>query len=94
MATDRVYAVHTTRPDEVGAVEIVFEDEYIARDYARSRSTDHRVLAVSVTSYILGELGTRHPFAWYRSGEEQPPRAARPGPYYPTDGVTGNGSRS
>jgi hypothetical protein len=34
MATDRVYAVHTTRPDEVGAVEIVFEDERQARDYA------------------------------------------------------------
>jgi hypothetical protein len=64
MATDRVYAVHTTRPDEVGAVEIVFEDEYQARDYARSRSADHRVLAVSVTSYVLGELGTRHPVAW------------------------------
>jgi len=71
MATDRVYAVHTTRPDEVGAVEIVFEDEYQARDYARSRSADHRVLAVSVTTYVLGELGTRYPVAWYRSGEEQ-----------------------
>jgi hypothetical protein len=94
MATDRVYAVHTTRPDEVGAVEIVFEDEYEARDYARSRSADYRVLSVSVTSYVLGELGTRHPVAWYRSGEEQHPRAVRPGPYYPTDGMTGNGSRS
>ncbi len=84
----RVYAVHTTRPDEVGAVEIVFEDERQARDYARSRSSDFRVLAVSVTSYVLGQLGTRHPVAWYSNGQEQHPRAERPGPYYPTDGVT------
>ena len=66
----------------------MFEDERQARDYARSRSTDYRVLAVSVTSYVLGQLGTRHPVAWYRSGQEQHPRAARPGPYYPTDGMT------
>jgi hypothetical protein len=88
VAIDRVHAVHTTRRDEVGAVEIVFEDERQARDYARSRSTDYRVLAVSVISYVLGQLGTRHPVAWYRNGQEQPPRAARPGTYYPTDGLT------
>ena len=70
----RVYAVHITRPDEVGAVEIVFEDERQARDYARSRSSDFRVLAVSVTSYVLGQLGTRHPVAWYSNGQEQHPR--------------------
>jgi hypothetical protein len=92
MATDRVYAVHTTRPDDVGAVEIVFEDECQACDYARSRSSDYRVLAVSVTSYVLGQLGTRHPVAWYRGGQEQNPRATRPGPYYPTDGVTDDAS--
>jgi hypothetical protein len=82
---DHVYAIHTTRPDDVGAVEIVFADEREARRYARSRSCDHRVLSASVTRYTVGQLGTRHPVAWYRQGEEQDPRASRPGQFYPTD---------
>jgi hypothetical protein len=63
---ERVYAVHATRPEEVGSVEVIFSDEQAARAYAVSRSTDHRVLAVSVTEFVMGELGTRHPVAWYR----------------------------
>ena len=43
-----VYAVHSTRPDDVGAVEIVFIDEREARRYAQNRSQDWRVSATSV----------------------------------------------
>ena len=84
---ERVYAVHTNRSDEVGAVEIVFTSASEARRYARSRSNDHRILSASVTSYVVGQLGTRNPVAWYVDGQEQYPRAERPGGrYYPTDG--------
>lgn len=67
-----IFTVHVTKPDEVGAVEIIFSSEHDARDYALSRSRDHRVLAAAVTRFAVGELGTRHPVAWYRDGEEQP----------------------
>jgi hypothetical protein len=81
-----VYLVHATKPDDVGAaVEIVFTTEDEARAYALDRSRDWRVLAVSVTRYLIAELGTRHPVAWYVNGAEQPRRAPRPGRLYPTD---------
>jgi hypothetical protein len=83
---DEVYSVHTTRPDDVGAVEILFRTEREAITFAKDRSSDHRVLAASVTRFTIGELGTRHPVAWFVNGQEQPPRAPRPGRYYPTDG--------
>ena len=57
----------------------------MARAYAVSRSTDHRVLAVSVTEFVTGELGTRHPVAWYRDGQLQDQRASRPGALYPVE---------
>jgi hypothetical protein len=78
-----VYAVHTTRPDDVGAVEIVFTTESEARAYALDRSRDWRVVATSGTRFVIGELGTRHPIAWFTDGEEQPVREARPGKLYP-----------
>ena len=81
-----IFTVHTTRPDDIGAVEIVFITEEEARAYARDRSTDFRVLASSVTRFTLGELGTRHPVAWFIEGREQPQREPRPGNFYPTDG--------
>ena len=86
MSIEIVYAVHTSRPDEIGAVEIIFVDERSARTYARSRSNDHRILSASVTRYHVGQLGSRHPVVWYRDGQEQHPRTARPGRLYPTDG--------
>ena len=55
---EHVYAVHATRPEEVGSVEVIFHNEPSARAYAASRSGDHRVLAVSVTEFVLGELGS------------------------------------
>ncbi len=76
---DEVYSVHATRPDDPGAVEIVFRTEHEAIAYAKDRSTDWRVLAASITRFAIGELGTRHPVAWFVDGEPQPPRAARPG---------------
>ena len=82
---EQVYAVHATRPEEVGSVEVIFEDEQLARAYAASRSADHRVLAVSVTEFVMGELGSRQPVAWYRDGQLQDQRARRPGALYPVE---------
>ncbi len=39
-----IFTVHTTRPDDIGAVEIVFITEEEAMAYARDRSTDFRVI--------------------------------------------------
>jgi hypothetical protein len=79
-----VYSVHATRPDETGGVEVVFRTEREAIAYARDRSKDWRVLAASVTRFTIGELGTRHPVAWFVDGEPQGPRAGRPGGrFYP-----------
>jgi hypothetical protein len=80
-----VFAVHATRPEEVGSVEVIFSDEQTARAYACDRSQDHRVLAVSVTQFVLGEFGTRHPVAWFKDGELQEDRARRPGSLYPAE---------
>jgi hypothetical protein len=72
-----VFSVHTTKPDDVGAIEIIFCTEGEARSFARDRSRDFRVLSASVTSFRIGELGTRHPVAWYVDGEEQSRRFDR-----------------
>ncbi|WP_433275710.1 hypothetical protein ACQPZA_31530 [Pseudonocardia xinjiangensis] len=84
--SDLVDSVHTTRPDDSGAVEIVFISERGARAYAKDRSTDLRIPAAPVTRFVIGQLGTRHPVAWFVDGKEQPHRAARPGKLYATDG--------
>lgn len=84
--TQSVFTVHTMRPDDIGAVEIVFTSERDARAYAVDRSKDWRVLAASVTRFTIAELGTRHPVAWFVDGQEQSQRAPRPGRFYPTDG--------
>ena len=63
----------------------MFTSEREARAYALDRSRDWRILAVSITRYVIAELGTRHPVAWYADGAEQPHRAPRPGRLYPTD---------
>ncbi len=83
-ATSTVFTVHVTRPDDVGAVEIVFDDQQRACGYAADRSRDHRVLSASVTRFVVGQLGTRHPVTWYVDGAEQPQRFDRQ--LYPTDG--------
>jgi hypothetical protein len=88
---DDVYSVHTARPDDIGAVEIVFRTEREAIAYAIDRSTDWRILAASVTRFTIGELGTRHPVAWFVEGKEQPPRGARPGRFDPTAAADGPG---
>jgi len=69
----------------IDGVEVIFHDEPSARAYAASRSGDHRVLAVSVTEFVMGELGTRQPVAWYREGQLQDQRARRPGALYPVE---------
>jgi hypothetical protein len=79
-----VFSVHTARPGEVGAVEIVFTREQEARAYARDRSTDWRITSASVTRFTVGELGTRSPVGWYVDGVEQ--RANWDRQLYPTDG--------
>lgn len=82
--SDTVFTVHVTRPDDVGAVEIVFIDQPRACAYAADRSRDHRVLSASVTRFVVGQLGTRHPVAWFIDGIEQPQRFDRQ--LYPTSG--------
>jgi hypothetical protein len=85
--SETVFSVHTTRPDDVGAVEIIFRDEGEARDYAADRSRDFRVVSASVTRFVIGELGTRRAVAWYVDGLEQPRDYNRR--LYPTDGWIG-----
>lgn len=82
-----VFSVHTTKAGEIGAIEIVFASEEAARSYARDRSGDHRVLSASVTRFVVGELGTRHPVAWYADGDERAQVFDRQ--LYPSDGGTG-----
>lgn len=62
-----IYTVHTMKPDEIGAVEIVFTDERDARAFTQNRSTDLRVISASVTqsgvriediSRLVGHSGT------------------------------------
>ena len=79
-----VYSVHTARPGEVGAVEIVFTNEQEARAYARDRSRDWRITSASVTRFTVGKLGTRSPVGWYVDGVEQREHWDRQ--LYPTDG--------
>jgi hypothetical protein len=85
----RVFTVHAVKLGEVGAVEIVLDDERTACAYARDRSRDFRVLSASVTRFTLGELGTRHRVAWYVDGVEQPRLHDRQ--LYPADG-SGHGT--
>jgi len=79
MTTDQVFAVHTSKPDSVSAVEVVFRSEREARAFAADRSTDDRVLSASVTSYAVGVLGSRRPVCWFQYGKEQAVRFDRPG---------------
>jgi len=79
-----VYSVHTARPGEIGAVEIVFTGEQEARTYARDRSRDWRITSASVTRFTVGELGTRNPVGWYVDGVEQ--RQIWNRQLYPSDG--------
>jgi hypothetical protein len=88
--SEAVYSVHATRPDDIGGVEVIFRTEREARDYAKDRSEDFRVVSTSVTRYLVGLLGTRHPVTWYADGSEQPQRfdrAGKRGRLYPDDGV-------
>lgn len=86
MTDHHVFSVHTSGPDNVGAVEIIFRTEGEARAFALDRSRDYRVLSASVTRFIVGQLGSRHPVAWYADGVEQARRWDRR--LYPTDGQT------
>lgn len=82
-----IFTVHTVRPNDIGAVEVVFVDEQQARSYAQDRSKDFRILAASVSRFAVGLLGTRTAVVWYAEGVEQPPRAPRPGRLYPAEGT-------
>jgi hypothetical protein len=78
-----VYAVHATKPDDGGVLEVIWQSERQARRYAAERSTDLHVLATAVTRYQLDVLGTRTSIAWYIKGVEQPISERRPGRLYP-----------
>lgn len=86
-SAEPVFTVHVTKPDDVGAVEIIFRSERDACSYAKDRSLDFRITSASVTRFVLAELGSRHPVAWFRDGEEQPQRFHGPErQFYPTAG--------
>ncbi|MCF7552581.1 hypothetical protein [Pseudonocardia sp. WMMC193] len=74
---ERVYAVHSVKPDELGAVEVVYPTVDQALAYAADRSRDERVLSTSVTEYTMGSLGSRRPVTWFVEGVEQPPKFDR-----------------
>lgn len=84
-APEFVYTVHVTKPEDVGAIEIVFRTQQDACTYAQDRSRDFRILSASVTCFTVGELGTRRPVTWFVDGHEQPQRFDRQ--LYPTDGT-------
>ncbi|RZT85545.1 hypothetical protein EV383_2418 [Pseudonocardia sediminis] len=90
MASDKarprsaVFSVHASKPDDIGAIEVVFDNQRAAEEFAANRSTDPGVLSASVTRYFVGELGTRRPISWFVDGVEQPRRFDRQP--YPTDG--------
>jgi hypothetical protein len=87
-SAEPVFTVHVTKPDGVGAVEIIFRSERDAYSYAMDRSRDFRIMSASVTRFVLAELGTRHPVAWFRNGEEQDHRFHGPErQFYPSTGV-------
>jgi hypothetical protein len=87
-SAEPLFTVHVTKPDEIGAVEIIFRSEREACSYAMDRSRDFRITSASVTRFVLAELGTRHPVAWFRNGEEQPQRFHGPErQFYPTAAV-------
>ena len=79
-----VFSVHTSKPDDIGAIEVVFDNERAAAKFAADRSTDPGALSASVTRYFVGELGTRRPISWFVDGVEQPRTFDRHP--YPTDG--------
>ncbi|GAA4974722.1 hypothetical protein WHI96_27515 [Pseudonocardia tropica] len=79
-----VFSVHASKPDDIGAIEVVFDNERAAEEFAAGRSKDPGVLSASVTRYFVGELGTRRPISWFVDGVEQPRRFDRQP--YPTDG--------
>jgi hypothetical protein len=58
-----MFTVQAMRLNETGAVEILFHTEEEAREYARGRSRDPRVLSASATRFHVGQLGTRPPAA-------------------------------
>jgi len=84
------FSVHTARPDEIGAVEIIFLTAGEACAFAADRSRDFRVQSASVTRFVVGQLGTRHPIAWFVDGHEQRQWFDRQ--LYPTDGCAGPGN--
>lgn len=85
MSGREVFTVHTTRPDDIGAIEVIYPSEREARTFAADRSRDHRVLSASVTRFALGEFGTRSPVTWFVNGEERPQVWDRD--LYPADGA-------
>jgi hypothetical protein len=71
-SAEPVFTVHVTKPDEVGAVEIIFRSEREACSYAMDRSRDFRITSASVTRFVLAELGTRHPVAGSATARNSP----------------------
>ena len=67
----RVWAVHTTLPNEVRPTDAVFGTEEATATHARAMSTDTEVLAASVVRFTVDEVGTRRGVAMFVDGRRQ-----------------------
>ena len=75
---ERVYAVHATRPEEVGSVEVIFQrraDGPRLRDQPLHRPPRRRRVRHRVRDRRAGQPP---PVAWYRDGQLQDQRAPAP----------------
>ena len=66
-----VYAVHTTRADEVRPTEAIYSDEATACAHAAEMSTDHGIVAASVVRFALDRHGDRRNIAMFVGGQRQ-----------------------
>ncbi|WP_156994249.1 hypothetical protein [Pseudonocardia acaciae] len=66
-----VYAVHTVRPREIRATEVIWTAAGDAESYAQALSTDPGVIAGAVTRFVLNSPGERKPVALFVHGMRQ-----------------------
>lgn len=66
-----VFGVHSVRPDEIYATEVIWTSQEPAEVYAKDLSTDPGVLAGAVTRFVVNSPGERKPVALYVAGQRQ-----------------------
>ena len=63
--------MHSVRPDEICATEVIWTVRVDAERYAREVSTDPGVLAGAVTRFVLNSPGERRPVTLFVQGKRQ-----------------------